>query len=243
MLPTINPALDIPLHQQIEAYLRTLITQEEYRKGKALPKEEMLAKQLGVSRNTFRAAMDNLVRDGLVLRKKGVGTFVTIPKINTSLNEWESFSREMDRQGRVIRTLEKSIEWTAADYMLSLELGVPVGSALCCLSRLKGVENEPVVLFKSYLHPRVGIDKAEVFDGKLYTILEEKYHCIVATSEEEIGAMQATKDLQQVLDSPPEVPLLYRKRRVLGPTGKLLELCYAYYRSDRFVYNLQINRG
>lgn len=242
-MPLIDPNSSLPLHQQVEQYLRLLIEQEEYRKGKMLPKEEALAKQLGVSRNTFRTAMNNLVREGLVSRKKGIGTVVTVPKINTNLGEWESFSREMDMQGRVIRTLQKTVRWIEADEALATEMGVDAGASICRLDRLKGVEQEPVVLFQSYLHPRTGIRQDEAFDGKLYTILEQKYNCIVTTSEEEIGALQATGQLREALQSPAEVPLLYRKRRVYGPTEKLLELCYAYYRADRFVYNIRIQRG
>lgn len=242
-MQAIDPNSGIPLHQQVERYLRVLIEQEEYRKGKMLPKEEALSKQLGVSRNTFRTAMNNLVREGLVSRKKGIGTVVTLPKINTNLGEWESFSREMDMQGRVIRTLKKTVCWVEADEAQATEMGIDTGTSICRLDRLKGVGQEPVVLFQSYLHPRVDIQRDEAFDGKLYTILEEKYHCIVSTSEEEIGALPSTKELREILQAPKEVPLLYRKRRVYGPTDKLLELCYAYYRADRFVYNVRIQRG
>lgn len=242
-MPAIDPKSGLPLHQQVELYLRQLIEQDEYRKGKMLPKEEALSKELGVSRNTFRTAMNNLVREGLVSRKKGIGTVVTLPKINTNLGEWESFSREMDMQGRVIRTLQKTVRWIEADETIATEMGIAAGTSICRLVRLKGAAQEPVVLFQSYLHPRTEIQRDELFDGKLYAILEEKYHCIVATSEEEIGALQSTGQLRDILQSPREVPLLYRKRRVYGPTDKLLELCYAYYRADRFVYNVRIQRG
>lgn len=233
----------VPLHQQVENYLREMIQQEDFRQGKLLPREEELAKRLGVSRNTFRAGMDALVREGLVVRKKGIGTLVTAPKISTSLSNWESFSREMDRQGRVIRTLEKTITWIEADEKLALAMGVAPGAHICRLDRLKGVEQSPVVYFESFLHPRIGIKTDEKFEDKLYTILADKYHCIPLTSNEEIGAIACTPFLKNKLGIHSDIPILYRKRHVMGPTDKLLELCYAYYRSDRFVYNIRIQRG
>jgi len=67
----------IPLHAQIEIYLRELIVDEAYIKGdKFLPKEESMSKKLGVSRNTIRQAINKLVQEGLIERKKGVGTKV-----------------------------------------------------------------------------------------------------------------------------------------------------------------------
>ena len=62
----------IPLHFQIEELLRELIKQDEYKKGQLLPTEVMLAEQLGTSRNTVRQAINKLVSEGLLIRKKRV---------------------------------------------------------------------------------------------------------------------------------------------------------------------------
>lgn len=242
-LYTLNGNLAEPLHQQVEDYLREFIRREEYRNGKKmLPKEELMAKELGVSRNTFRAAMDRLVREGLVVRKKGVGTVVVQPKIATSLARWESFTREMDMQGREIRTLKKEIRWIAADEGLAGDMGIRPGQMVCQLDRLRGVEDEPVVLFQSYFHPNIRIRRDEQFDDKLYKLLEERYGCVVAISDEEIGAILSTPTLQTMLKITPDIPLLYRKRRVLDADNHLLEFCHVYYRSDRFAYSIQIRR-
>ena len=72
----INVHSALPLNKQVEQYLRRLISQDEYRQGKMLPTELALSEELGVARNTIRAAMDKLVREGLIERKKGVGTQV-----------------------------------------------------------------------------------------------------------------------------------------------------------------------
>jgi len=239
----VNPHAPEPLHRQVECYLRDLVSREEYRGGKALPKEQELAKRLGVSRNTFRIAMDNLVREGLVTRRRGVGSFATMPKIVTNLSEWTSFSVEMDIQGREIRTFEKKILWIKADEPLALEMGIKPGTPVCRLDRLRGVSQEPVVLFQSYFHPRVEIAEDETFDDKLYKILEEKYHCVCVTSNEEIGAIPSTPELRKALQIHSDIPILYRKRFVMNPTDKLIELNYGYYRSDRFVYAIKIKRS
>lgn len=64
----------VPLHAQIEEYLRTLITKKEYKsEGKFLPKEMTMSKKLGVSRNTIRQAINKLVHEGLIERKKRSG--------------------------------------------------------------------------------------------------------------------------------------------------------------------------
>ena len=57
----VNHNSAIPLYLQIEEQLRTIIKGEEYKQGKMLPNEIELSKQLGISRNTLRQAINNLV--------------------------------------------------------------------------------------------------------------------------------------------------------------------------------------
>ena len=65
-----------PLHVQAEELLRNLIDSEEYKSGKYLPNEVELSQRLNISRNTLRQAINKLVFEGLLIRKKGVGTKV-----------------------------------------------------------------------------------------------------------------------------------------------------------------------
>lgn len=239
----INHDSPIPLHIQVENYLRELIKQEEYQQGKLLPNEIEMSKRFGISRNTFRAAMDRLVLEGLVIRKKGIGSKVNKTKISTTLTEWDSFSREMTTKGKLLRNISKEIRWVEADEEVARALSVDAGTSICRLERIEGVDNEPVVIFISYFHPRIGIKSDERFDGRLYEVLQQKYFCIPEISDEEIGALPCSDYFSQKLGISSDVPILFRKRKVLNAAQKILELCYAYYRSDRFLYTIQIKRG
>jgi methanogenic corrinoid protein MtbC1 len=78
--PVTAEALDrasaIPLHYQLATILRTAIAHGRLRAGRQLPAEKELAVQLGLARGTVRQAIDRLVREGLLLRRHGWGTFV-----------------------------------------------------------------------------------------------------------------------------------------------------------------------
>ena len=91
----LNLESPIPLHAQIEDYLRKLIVQDDYKNGeKLLPKEVMLSKRLGVSRNTIRQAINKLVIEGHLERKKGVGTKVVKKEsVQDSINGPASLKR------------------------------------------------------------------------------------------------------------------------------------------------------
>ena len=84
-----------PLHQQAEEVLRKMIQQEDYRNGKLLPNEVDLSKQLNISRNTLRQAINKLVFEGLLIRKKGYGTCVAPQDVMSNARNWMSFSQEM----------------------------------------------------------------------------------------------------------------------------------------------------
>ncbi len=94
---SIDHSSPIPLHVQVEALLRKLLKEEKYANGQALPKEVDIAKMLGIARNTVRQATNKLVYEGSLLRKKGVGTFAVTNNVSTCLNNWHSYTDEMNK--------------------------------------------------------------------------------------------------------------------------------------------------
>lgn len=242
MTQLLDHASPLPLYAQAEQALRALIQRDEFQAGQLIPKETDLAMRLGVSRHTMRIAMDKLVREGLLLRKKGVGTQVNTSPIQTKLSEWTSFSREMGQQGRELETLEKEVQQVPADAAVAQAFGIPVGTPVMSLVRLKGQDGQPVVVFRSWFHPRLSIPADEPFDGPLYDLLERQYHAVPAISEEEIGALGADAPDRARLDMDDTVPMLYRKRWVTDAAGRPIEFCLAHYRADRFVYAIRITR-
>ena len=105
----IDHSSDKPLHIQAEEILRRLIESEEYKNGKLFPNEVELSEQLHISRNTLRQAINKLVFEGLLVRKKGYGTKVVKKGIVGGVKNWLSFSQEMKMLGIEIRNFELHI--------------------------------------------------------------------------------------------------------------------------------------
>src|SRR5881409_4153752 len=95
------------MSKQVLTRQRVLELIDQLRVGEAIPSERRLSSDLGVSRLTLRAALDELVRDGYLDRRHGSGTYVTEPKISQPLT-LTSFSEDMRRRGMTpgSRTLE-----------------------------------------------------------------------------------------------------------------------------------------
>ncbi len=233
----INVHSALPLNKQVEQYLRQLISQDEYRQGKMLPTELALSEELGVARNTIRAAMDKLVREGLIERKKGVGTQVKRGPIVTELTRWQTFALEM---GDKLELKEKKVAWVHADPPVAAELGAQVNQRVCRLERLMCADGEPMVLLVDYFPPHLFIEENETFDGALYRVLRDKYGVRPVKSCEQISALSGGP-IGLKLQLPREGAILCRRRRVLDSTGRLVQLQTLYYRGERFVCQIDLN--
>ncbi len=229
----------LPLHIQVEELLRRLISQPEYQNGTFLPKEVELANRLGVSRNTIRQATNKLEYEGLLARKKGVGTKVAQRQLSTSLQDWQSFTKEMSKRGIITSNLLLSLETVKADEKMAGFFNIPLHTPICKLSKLKGVDGEPIVYFESYFHPRITLTASDDLNRPLYQLLSEKFDIVVVRSSEHISAL-AAGSVAKKLEVDAKCPVLFRERFVYDPGDRPIEYNVGYYRSDKFTYSIEI---
>jgi len=239
---TLNHASSIPLHVQIEEQLRVAIKSEEYQKGVKLPNEVALSKQLGISRATLRQSINKLVYEGLLMRKKGVGTFVKKSSISSKAQNWLSFSQEMKALGIETKNYELHLSWVKPTEELCLFFDIKEDIRILKLERLRGKAEYPFVYFISYFNPRIGLTGNEDFSRPLYEILEQDFNSIVKLSKEEISAISADSYLAAKLEIKAGDPILKRKRFVFDPGSRPLEWNVGYYKADSFTYTLEFER-
>ncbi len=232
----------IPLHAQVEILLRKMIELPEYKNGGLLPREVDLAKRLGISRNTLRQATNKLEYEGLLIRKKGIGTKVAEKSITTSLDNWMSFTQEMSEQGVGFTNYSSDVKWVKADAKVAAFFDIEEGAEVLCLSRLRGGADGPFVYFESYFHPRINLTGKEDFARPLYDILENDYHVIPTTSKERIKARSASKITAKRLAIKAGEPVLVRERFVSDPGGRPIEYNIGFYHAEKFTYSITITR-
>jgi len=228
----------IPLYIQAEKLLRKIIELPEHQQGKLLPNEVQMASSLGISRNTLRQAINKLVFEELLIRKKGVGTIVTKP-VDSKSNNWKSFSQEMKTKGINIVNYDIEFKWLVPEIEILQFFGLKAGSKVLKMERLRGEDSGPFVFFISYFHPRIGLTGQEDFNRPLYDIMEEDYSVTVKLSQEEITATAANKEMADKLEMNLGEPILKRKRFVFDPGRRPIEFNIGYYRADSFVYTLE----
>ena len=232
----------VPLYKQIENYIREEIKSGKFNDGSFLPKEEKLANQFGVSRNTVRQGISNLVNEGLLKRTPGKGTVLAERTITTRLSEWHSFRNEMKKKGIDVKDYFINAGFENASEEVYRKLGVDNGKKIFKLERLRGDEVAPFVYFISWFHPRVQLDENEDYSNSLYTILEEKHSVVPAYSEEELDAIEADEGIAKILQIEKKKPVLFRKRLVLDSRERPIEFNIGYYRSDKFKYSIRFEK-
>lgn len=233
-----------PLHQQAENFLRQLIEKEEYKNGKLLPNEVELAEELNISRNTLRQAINKLVYEGLLSRRRGYGTKVNRKGIVGGIKNWLSFSQEMRMLGIEVKNFELHLSFKGMTEEIAnfFEIEEQNNTKSLLLERVRGNTEYPFVYFISYFNPRIPLTGEENFNRPLYDILEKDFNIVVKTSKEEICARLAGDFIAGKLDIKPNDPILIRKRFVYDVNDVPIEYNIGYYRADSFTYTIEAQR-
>lgn len=233
-----------PLHLQAEEILRQLIESEEYKNGKYLPNEVELSEQLNISRNTLRQAINKLVFEGLLTRKKGVGTKVNKKGVVGGVQNWLSFSQEMKMLGIEIRNFELHLSFKLPTDEIANFFKINRETVRCLvMERVRGRKEYPFVYFISYFNPAIGMTGDENFNRPLYEMLENQYGITVKTSKEEISARLAGDFIAEKLEIAANDPILIRKRFVYDVNDNPVEYNIGYYKADSFTYTIDATRN
>lgn len=227
----LNAGDSTPLYLQLQSLLRTAIHNRVLRPDMALPPERKLAEDYSVSRITVRMAVEGLVTEGLLVKRRGAGTFVT-QRIEKSLSQLSSFSEEMIARGRLpqSRWLAKSMGIVTPEE--SLSLGLSPSSQVCRFQRLRYADGQ-VLSLEFTTVPAFCLPTLEDIGNSLYQALETTGHRPVRALQR-LRAVALTIDQADKLGLEPGAPGLFIERRGYLADGRACELNHSYYRADAY---------
>ncbi|WP_316860191.1 GntR family transcriptional regulator [uncultured Cohaesibacter sp.] len=184
----------VPLYEQLKFALKEMIATCALGPGDAIPTESELCKQYDVSRITVRRAITELEAEGILEKRHGKGTFVTLPKMETSLLHLGGFSESFAfRRYHVEKTILEMNE-EEADEDLSDQLAIDIGARLMHISRLISADSTPITIESSYfsLDMFPGLMCEIHDDTSLYNLLQTKYGRKVEHAKRVINCRVAT---------------------------------------------------
>ena len=208
----------LPLYRQIYDDLLEKIRDGTYLENKSLPAERVLCHMYHVSRSTIRRTLDELQRDGYIVKAQGNGNFVKPKVFDQKLTKFHSFASSLKEQHILIRNQILDYELIEADrYLDSLEVvraHTPAGSRRPKLIRLRSAETFPLMIETSYLlQSRFLALKPEILkDGSLYAYLEAYYGMEITDAYETLSPLLPTAKERLLLQIPTHVPCMLCER-------------------------------
>ncbi|MBP3673424.1 MAG: GntR family transcriptional regulator [Oscillospiraceae bacterium] len=184
--PTINFNSPLPLYYQLKELLKDGIYSGEWQIGDLIPSENQLCKTYNISRNTCQKAIEELVQEGILARKQGVGTFVTAPKIEQELSNFYSFTDAVIARGLKPTVAVVSLSVEPASQKHANLLHVEPNTPLLTLTRVRYADGDPIMLETSYIpyHLVPGLEKVDFEHHSLYKTMASRYQIYVTRAKE-----------------------------------------------------------
>jgi GntR family transcriptional regulator len=240
---------------QIGDALRRRIASGELPAQSPIPSERTLAEELGVSRMTVRAAVAELVEEGLLIRRHGRSTLVAsgaapvsaldctpqaapdplTGKINRAAG-FTSFSEEMRLRGWQPRSEVRRAATILADVAIAAQLTIPVGSRVILVERLRFADDEPLAHeFVHLPHSRFpDLLTQDLAHCSLYDLLESHYGVRPIYAEESVEAVLMSAAEAALFSLDPGAPALLTRRITRAAGDTVVEAATTLYRGDRY---------
>ena len=210
--------------------------------GEPIPAERRLAVDLGVSRPTLRAAIDELVRDGLLMRRHGKGTFVSEPKIALPL-AMTSFSEDMARRGMRAGSRVLGFDRIAAGAKLGQRLRVSPSEVLWAIRRLRLADGETMAIELLHVPRRMLPDlRREHLEGTSFYELLARQGVIVASGIQTIEPTVTSDEEARILGVPIHSPAFLFERVSESEESEPVEFVRSVYRGDRYRLVTELRR-
>ena len=233
----------MPKYLQLSEWLRGMIDKGRYAVGERLPSEIEFSRMWQVNRNTVRQAILQLVNEGLVIKKNGVGTFVTSRNddlLKYSLKNITSLTYEFSKRNINTRTLaiSKKVISTTSDIAEKLMLGSD--NRAIQIKRVRLGNDIPLVIERSYLSYREykKILAMEIPDS-LYKLLVEDFNVTLERSIQTLRAIVLPDNDAKLLDVEPGFPAMFQESIIYDENNIAVELLHSNYRGDKFIFSVE----
>src|SRR5690606_8217829 len=233
-----------PLYHRIKTDLLSAIDSQQYLPDARLPSEHELCERYGVSRTTVRQALGELLREGVIYKQHGRGTFVARPRPVRDVGALQGLADARGQQGLQVSNRLHSYRELPADARMRQRLALPAGSQVAELSRLRLLDGQPISLEITWCERSLGerLMDAGVLRRDLFTMLEDECGLGIGHADMQLGAVGADPEQAALLQLAEGAPLLRIERLVHDDQGRPLLYEHLYLCSDQLDYRLRVER-
>src|SRR2546423_3572118 len=227
----------IPLYFQVAEQIAEAIRSGELAPGDQLDSEVQIAEALGLSRPTVRQAIGHLVDRGMIVRRRGVGTQILPMPVRREM-ELTSLHDDLSRAGRAPGTDVLLLARVPAEPEAAGALGIPGGTTVPKVVRLRRSQGEPLALMRNWLPDPVPPLSIELLETRgLYEVLR-KAGIRICVARQRIVACTADQEQAALLEERRGAALLTMERTAFDDSGRAVEFGSHIYRASR--YSLEV---
>lgn len=236
----LNRISPVPLYHQLAAQLKQAVSSGELPKGVFLDNELDLAEQWQVSRPTVRRAIQELVDDGLLVRRRGVGTQVVNDQVRRPFS-LSSLYDDLTAAGRTPTTEVIELRTGAAPDGVATALGLPPSAPVVHLVRVRSADDRPLAIVHNWLLCEVAEDLTPDLLGQhgLYALLRER-GVRPHSAQQRLGAKAATPEEATMLGLALGSPLVTMHRVMQDDTGRPIEVADTVYDAAHYSVEMSV---
>jgi GntR family transcriptional regulator len=235
----IDRSSPVPLYHQVASRIEEAIMTGRLAPGSRLENETSLVDRLNLSRPTVRRALQELVRKGLLVRNRGIGTQI-VQRPFTRKVELTSLHDDLTRGGQHPTTSVLLHEIVSADDTLAERLGITPGAPALHLQRLRLTNGVPLAVMENYL-PEEFLDMPvdQLGTRGLYQLMRAR-GAQIRVAQQNIGARQASVEESRLLGIKRHTPVLTMDRVAYDGSGTAVELGHHRYRPDLYSFEITL---
>ncbi|AMC94583.1 hypothetical protein AOC36_11545 [Erysipelothrix larvae] len=223
------------LYAEIANQIKQDILDGVYPVNSFLPTENELEAMFEVSKITVRKAIEELVGEGFIDKKRGIGTVVVSNRLFNKLSKATSFSSILERNHQ----LEKKIISLEVDHEIQdASILEAIGSTALCMKRIYYLDQKPYVYFVHYFpcfNEDLETAKRKIEENSLYRWLDAKGHTVMKF-EDDFNVEVVSAEIKDVLNVS---SVLRRVRSTIDEDGNIIEISRGYYNTEVLPYKVE----
>ncbi|TMN21547.1 GntR family transcriptional regulator [Lentibacillus cibarius] len=229
----------LPLHVQLKGIIEGQVANGVL--TGQIPSERNFMEEYQVSRSTVREAINQLVREGILEKRHGTGTFVSLKPINEWLGNLTSTTdtiRQMGmKPGAKLITYYKTIPPSPILEQTGFHEAY-------FIKRVRYADSIPIGVECHYFPVSIGkaLVQYDLNDISLYEFEENELGIWFAEASQTIGSGTIAEENASYLNIPPHSHVLIAERTIKNQDGRIIELEKAYYRSDMYKFTINLSR-
>lgn len=231
------------IYKTISEQIRDLVNSDIFKIGDSLPSEKILAIQFNISRMTLRKAVEQLIVEGLLIRKQGSGTFVKRKEFSPKNRSLNSFTEQMSRLDQQDNNHVIQFQIMSPPPTIAQQLQIGRNEMVYYCQRVRYTDTQPRMIEDSYLPVRLFHNlSVQHLQGSKLSYIEQDQKMAIAGCHESFSATLATAQHARLLNIQEGLPLLRIISLTKNIEGEYIDLSIMILEANKYLVSFYMQR-